>query len=174
MILRPAGRFLIRPFPPFTLAARFFAAVILPPLLFLAILCSCFSGFDIKLGEASCASPSPSAMGCNPSCQKPESRSQRSGNTSSALPVFKFCFLGRELISKSEVSHRIMKTLFIGLATLALGAGRARRQLARNPAVPSPPATPSHMSDDAHEPGEPADAPQISERPSPSTAPRPA
>jgi hypothetical protein len=38
MIRRPAGRFLIRPFPPRAFAARFFAAVILPPLLFLAIL----------------------------------------------------------------------------------------------------------------------------------------
>lgn len=37
MILRPAGRFLTIPFPPRPFAARFFAAVILPPLLFFAI-----------------------------------------------------------------------------------------------------------------------------------------
>jgi len=37
MIFRPAGRFLTIPFPPDPLAARFFAAVILPPLLFFAI-----------------------------------------------------------------------------------------------------------------------------------------
>jgi hypothetical protein len=38
MILRPAGRFLTNPFPPGAFAARFLAAVILPPLLFFAIL----------------------------------------------------------------------------------------------------------------------------------------
>jgi hypothetical protein len=37
MILRPAGRFLTMPLPPGPLAARFFAAAILPPLLFFAI-----------------------------------------------------------------------------------------------------------------------------------------
>jgi hypothetical protein len=37
MILRPAGRFATGPLPPGDLAARFFAAVIRPPLLFLAI-----------------------------------------------------------------------------------------------------------------------------------------
>ena len=38
MMFRPAVRFLIAPRPPDFLAARFFAAVILPPLLFFAIL----------------------------------------------------------------------------------------------------------------------------------------
>src|SRR2546425_232105 len=38
MIFRPALRFLTRPFPPGDFAARLLAAVILPPLLFLAIL----------------------------------------------------------------------------------------------------------------------------------------
>ena len=37
MILRPAGRFATGPLPPGDLAARFLAAVIRPPLLFLAI-----------------------------------------------------------------------------------------------------------------------------------------
>jgi hypothetical protein len=37
MILRPAFRFLIGPRPFFVLAARFFAAVILPPRVFFAI-----------------------------------------------------------------------------------------------------------------------------------------
>jgi len=37
MIFRPAGRFLTIPFPPGPFAARFLAAVILPPLLFFAI-----------------------------------------------------------------------------------------------------------------------------------------
>jgi hypothetical protein len=37
MIFRPAGRFLTIPFPPRPFAARLFAAVILPPLLFFAI-----------------------------------------------------------------------------------------------------------------------------------------
>src|ERR1700674_744365 len=37
-MFRPAARFLIAPRPPDFLAARFFAAVILPPLLFFAIL----------------------------------------------------------------------------------------------------------------------------------------
>jgi hypothetical protein len=37
MIFRPAGRFLTGPLPPRDFAARFFAAVILPPLLFFAI-----------------------------------------------------------------------------------------------------------------------------------------
>jgi hypothetical protein len=37
MIFRPAGRFLTNPLPPGPLAARFFAAVILPPLLFFAM-----------------------------------------------------------------------------------------------------------------------------------------
>ena len=37
MIFRPARRFLTRPLPPRDLAARFLAAVILPPLLFFAI-----------------------------------------------------------------------------------------------------------------------------------------
>jgi hypothetical protein len=34
MIFRPAFRFATGPFPPFRLAARFLAAVILPPLVF--------------------------------------------------------------------------------------------------------------------------------------------
>jgi hypothetical protein len=38
IILFPAGRFFTRPFPPFFLAARFLAAVILPPLLFFAMI----------------------------------------------------------------------------------------------------------------------------------------
>jgi hypothetical protein len=38
MMFRPAGRFLTGPRPPGDLAARRLAAVILPPLLFLAIL----------------------------------------------------------------------------------------------------------------------------------------
>ena len=38
IIFRPALRFLTRPFPPGDFAARLLAAVILPPLLFLAIL----------------------------------------------------------------------------------------------------------------------------------------
>ena len=38
MMFRPARRFLTRPRPPADLAARFLAAVILPPLLFFAIL----------------------------------------------------------------------------------------------------------------------------------------
>jgi hypothetical protein len=37
MIFRPTLRFLTGPFPPGFFAARFFAAVILPPLLFFAI-----------------------------------------------------------------------------------------------------------------------------------------
>ena len=37
MILRPAGRFATGPLPPGALAARFLAAVIRPPLLFLAM-----------------------------------------------------------------------------------------------------------------------------------------
>jgi hypothetical protein len=37
MMFLPAGRFLIAPFPPADLAARVFAAVILPPLLFFAM-----------------------------------------------------------------------------------------------------------------------------------------
>jgi hypothetical protein len=37
-MFRPAARFLIAPRPPDLLAARFLAAVILPPLLFFAIL----------------------------------------------------------------------------------------------------------------------------------------
>ena len=37
MIFSPAARFLTGPFPPGAFAARFLAAVILPPLLFLAI-----------------------------------------------------------------------------------------------------------------------------------------
>jgi len=37
-MFRPAARFLMRPRPPDLLAARFLAAVILPPLLFFAIL----------------------------------------------------------------------------------------------------------------------------------------
>jgi hypothetical protein len=39
MIRLPAGRFLTIPLPPGPLAARFFAAVIRPPLLFFAIIC---------------------------------------------------------------------------------------------------------------------------------------
>ncbi len=39
MILRPALRFLTRPFPLVVFAARFLAAVILPPRLFLAMMC---------------------------------------------------------------------------------------------------------------------------------------
>ena len=44
MIRRPALRLATRPFPPGFFAARFLAAVILPPLLFLAIVntSSCF------------------------------------------------------------------------------------------------------------------------------------
>jgi hypothetical protein len=38
MMRRPAGRFLTMPFPPLPLAARIFAAFILPPLLLFAIL----------------------------------------------------------------------------------------------------------------------------------------
>ena len=38
MMFLPALRFLMRPFPPFALVARFLAAVILPPLLFFMIL----------------------------------------------------------------------------------------------------------------------------------------
>ena len=38
MILLPALRLLTLPFPPFFFTARFFAAAILPPLLFFAIL----------------------------------------------------------------------------------------------------------------------------------------
>jgi len=38
MIRLPAGRFLTIPLPPGPLAARFFAAVIRPPLLFFAII----------------------------------------------------------------------------------------------------------------------------------------
>jgi hypothetical protein len=59
MIRRPAGRFLTMPFPPFPFAARLFAAVILPPRLFLAMLTvrlrcilSCRSALD-ALGRAS-------------------------------------------------------------------------------------------------------------------------
>lgn len=37
MMFRPAGRFLIRPLPPGDFAARFFAAAIRVPLVFLAI-----------------------------------------------------------------------------------------------------------------------------------------
>lgn len=37
MILRPAGRFLTLPLPPLLFAARVFAAVIRPPLLFFAM-----------------------------------------------------------------------------------------------------------------------------------------
>ena len=37
MMFRPAGRFLMRPLPPFDFAARFFAAVIRPPLLIFAM-----------------------------------------------------------------------------------------------------------------------------------------
>jgi hypothetical protein len=37
MIFKPAGRLLIGPLPPGDFAARFLAAVILPPLLFFAI-----------------------------------------------------------------------------------------------------------------------------------------
>lgn len=39
MILLPAARFFIVPLPPGILAARFLAAVILPPLVFFAIIC---------------------------------------------------------------------------------------------------------------------------------------
>jgi len=51
MILRPAGRFLTIPFPPGPFAARFFAAVILPPLLFFAMVnpfCSCVVDVSIQ------------------------------------------------------------------------------------------------------------------------------
>ena len=50
MIFRPAGRFLTIPFPPRPFAARFFAAVILPPLLFFAIgnpFCCCVLMFIV-------------------------------------------------------------------------------------------------------------------------------
>jgi hypothetical protein len=47
MILRPAARFLISPFPPFAFAARDFAAVILPPLVFFTTVFSCLA----KLGD---------------------------------------------------------------------------------------------------------------------------
>jgi hypothetical protein len=54
MILRPAGRFLTMPLPPAPLAARFFAAAILPPLLFLAI--EDFFSFVSPM-QVSCACP---------------------------------------------------------------------------------------------------------------------
>jgi hypothetical protein len=38
MIFRPAGRSFTIPLPPAVFAARFFAAVILPPLLFFAMM----------------------------------------------------------------------------------------------------------------------------------------
>jgi hypothetical protein len=38
MIFRPAGRFFTGPLPPLDFAARLFAAVIRPPLLFFAIM----------------------------------------------------------------------------------------------------------------------------------------
>jgi len=40
IILRPALRFLIKPLPPLLFLARFFAAVIRPPLLFFAMMFS--------------------------------------------------------------------------------------------------------------------------------------
>lgn len=46
MIFRPAGRFLILPRPPGLLAARFLAAVILPPRVFFAILFTSFCTVD--------------------------------------------------------------------------------------------------------------------------------
>jgi len=50
MMCRPAGRFLTIPFPPLPFAARIFAAFILPPRLFFAMIEIKFSGyFDLTL-----------------------------------------------------------------------------------------------------------------------------
>jgi len=67
MILRPAGRFLTIPFPPGPFAARFLAAVILPPLVFFAILIPfrCFVVSFIVV-TARCLLRLPLSMGCNP------------------------------------------------------------------------------------------------------------
>ena len=52
MMFRPAGRFLMRPLPPFDLAARFLAAVIRPPRDFFAILFSlCGWMGDVAVSE---------------------------------------------------------------------------------------------------------------------------
>lgn len=48
MMFRPAGRVATGPFPPGDFAARFFAAVIRPPRLFLAMLV--FFGLGLKTG----------------------------------------------------------------------------------------------------------------------------
>jgi hypothetical protein len=48
MILRPALRLLTRPFPLADFAARFLAAVVLPPLLFLAIFVTSRSCVGVK------------------------------------------------------------------------------------------------------------------------------
>jgi hypothetical protein len=70
MILRPAGRFLTSPFPPGPLAARFFAAVILPPLLFFAIvsLFCCYDLLSVVVGTP-CFAGWPASMGCNPTAE---------------------------------------------------------------------------------------------------------
>src|SRR6267378_7261359 len=47
-MFRPAARFLTRPRPPDRLAARFLAAVILPPLLFFAIVISLITVVNVK------------------------------------------------------------------------------------------------------------------------------
>ena len=67
MIFRPAGRFLTRPFPPGPFAARCFAAVILPPLLFFAIM-SPFGCCVLMFIFAQHTTPPGGrwAMGCNP------------------------------------------------------------------------------------------------------------
>jgi len=54
MMLRPARRFLTRPRPPADLAARLLAAVILPPLLFFAILKSPLESLFQVLSLLSC------------------------------------------------------------------------------------------------------------------------
>jgi hypothetical protein len=53
IILRPAGRFLTGPLPPFVFAARPLAAVIRPPLLFFAIIFSFLFVDLILIGSAS-------------------------------------------------------------------------------------------------------------------------
>src|SRR5215213_5906787 len=50
MIFRPAGRFAMGALPPLAFAARFFAAVMRPPLLFLAIMISWVDGCCAKEG----------------------------------------------------------------------------------------------------------------------------
>jgi len=49
MIFRPALRFFTGPRPPRAFAARFFAAVILPPLLFFTILSDLLASFDLDI-----------------------------------------------------------------------------------------------------------------------------